>query len=115
MAAEYLKEGQIVLRTLAASICGLTAAFGYTAVQKLLKHNRPNTTALKNIGNRKEDVPRKLLLLLCIVTENEESLGRLSRGFPLKILFLRLSQLCQNHCTENKQATEYFPYGQGLI
>ena len=43
---------------------------GYTAVQKLIKHNWPNTTALKNIRNRKEDVPRKLLLLLYVVTEN---------------------------------------------
>lgn len=43
---------------------------GYTAVQKLLKNNWPNTTALKNIRNRKEDVPRKLLLLLYVVTEN---------------------------------------------
>ena len=43
---------------------------GYTAVQKLLKHNWPNTTALKNIRNRKDDVPRKLLLLLYVVTEN---------------------------------------------
>ena len=29
-----------------------------------------NTAALKNIRNRKEDVPRKLLLLLYVVTEN---------------------------------------------
>lgn len=43
---------------------------GYTAVQKLIKHNWPNTTALKNIRSRKEDVPRKLLLLLYVVTEN---------------------------------------------
>lgn len=43
---------------------------GYTAVQKLIKRNWPNTTALKNIRLRKEDVPRKLLLLLYIITEN---------------------------------------------
>ena len=43
---------------------------GYTAIQKLLKHNWPNTTALKNIRSRREDVPRKLLLLLYVVTEN---------------------------------------------
>lgn len=43
---------------------------GYTVVQKLIKHNWPNTTALKNIRNHKEDVPRKLLLLLYVITEN---------------------------------------------
>ncbi len=43
---------------------------GYTAVQKLIKNNWPNTTALKNIRNRKKDVPRKLLLLLYVITEN---------------------------------------------
>lgn len=42
----------------------------YTVVQKLLKQNWPNATALKNIRLRKEDVPRKLLLLLYVVTEN---------------------------------------------
>ena len=43
---------------------------GYSAVQKLIKHNWPNATALKNIRNRQIDVPRKLLLLLYVVTEN---------------------------------------------
>lgn len=43
---------------------------GYTVVQKLVKHNWPNATALKNIRNRREDVPRKLLLLLYVITEN---------------------------------------------
>lgn len=42
----------------------------YTVVQKLIKQNWPNTTALKNIRNRKKDVPRKLLLLLYVITEN---------------------------------------------
>jgi len=42
----------------------------YTVVQKLIKHNWPNTTALKNIRNHKKDVPRKLLLLLYVITEN---------------------------------------------
>lgn len=42
----------------------------YSAVQKLIKRNWPNTTALKNIRLRKEDVPRKLLLLLYVITEN---------------------------------------------
>ena len=43
---------------------------GYSVVQKLVKQNWPNTTAVKNIRNRKEDVPRKLLLLLYVITEN---------------------------------------------
>lgn len=43
---------------------------GYSLVQKLIKRNWPNTTAIKNIRNHKEDVPRKLLLLLYVVTEN---------------------------------------------
>ncbi|MCM1214657.1 MAG: hypothetical protein NC331_04020 [Lachnospiraceae bacterium] len=43
----------------------------YTVVQKLLKQNWPNATSIKNIRNHKEDVPRKLLLLLYVVTENE--------------------------------------------
>lgn len=42
----------------------------YSVVQKLIKQNWPNTTALKNIYNRKADVPRKLLLLLYVITEN---------------------------------------------
>lgn len=43
---------------------------GYSVVQRLIKTNWPNTTALKNIRNRKADVPRKLLLLLYVITEN---------------------------------------------
>lgn len=43
---------------------------GFTVIQKLLKANWPNATVLKNIRLRKEDVPRKLLLLLYVVTEN---------------------------------------------
>lgn len=46
---------------------------GYTVVQKLLKQNWPNSTSIKNIRSHKEDVPRKLLLLLYVVTENETS------------------------------------------
>ncbi|WP_297232583.1 hypothetical protein [uncultured Flavonifractor sp.] len=42
----------------------------YSLVQKLIKRNWPNTTALKNIRSQKEDVPRKLLLLLYVITEN---------------------------------------------
>lgn len=45
----------------------------YSIVQKLLKQNWPNATSIKNIRNHKEDVPRKLLLLLYVVTENETS------------------------------------------
>lgn len=43
---------------------------GYNAVQKLLKRDWPNATSLKNIRSRREDVPRKLLLLLYVITEN---------------------------------------------
>ena len=43
---------------------------GYSVVQKLLKRNWPNATALKNIRAHREDVPRKLLLLLYVITEN---------------------------------------------
>lgn len=43
---------------------------GYTTTQKLIKRNWPNATALKNIRARREDVPRKLLLLLYVITEN---------------------------------------------
>lgn len=43
---------------------------GYSVVQRLIKTNWPNTTALKNIRSRKLDVPRKLLLLLYVITEN---------------------------------------------
>ena len=42
----------------------------YSVVQKLIKRDWPNTTALKNIRQQREDVPRKLLLLLYVVTEN---------------------------------------------
>lgn len=43
---------------------------GYSVAQKLLKQNWPNATALKNIRAHREDVPRKLLLLLYVITEN---------------------------------------------
>ena len=39
-------------------------------IQRLIRSNWPNTTALKNIRLRKADVPRKLLLLFYIITEN---------------------------------------------
>lgn len=43
---------------------------GYSVTQKLIKRDWPNATTLKNIRLRKEDVSRKLLLLLYVVTEN---------------------------------------------
>lgn len=43
---------------------------GYSVTQKLLKRNWPNATSLKNIRAHREDVPRKLLLLLYVITEN---------------------------------------------
>lgn len=43
---------------------------GYSVVQKLLKQNWPNPTVLRNIRLQKTDVPRKLLLLLYVATEN---------------------------------------------
>lgn len=42
-------------------------------VQKLIKNNWPNATKLKNIRNHVDDVPRKLLLLLYVITENSDS------------------------------------------
>ena len=45
----------------------------YSLVQKLIKQNWPNATAIKNIRNHVEDVPRKLLLLLYVVTDNGAS------------------------------------------
>lgn len=42
----------------------------YSLVQKLLKRNWPNATTLKNIRSHRRDVPRKLLLLLYVITEN---------------------------------------------
>ena len=42
----------------------------YSVVQKLIKKNWPNATSIKNIRNHKEDVSRKLLLLLYVATEN---------------------------------------------
>ena len=43
---------------------------GYSVTQKLVKTNWPNATTLKDIYARRKDVPRKLLLLLYIITEN---------------------------------------------
>lgn len=42
----------------------------YSTVQKLIKSNWPNLTMLKNIFGRRIDVPRKLLMLLYVITEN---------------------------------------------
>lgn len=41
----------------------------YSLVQRLIKQNWPNTTAIKNIRSHKLDVPRKLLLLY-VITED---------------------------------------------
>ena len=43
---------------------------GYSVTQKLLKQSWPNTTVLKDIYAYRKDVPRKLLLLLYVITEN---------------------------------------------
>lgn len=43
---------------------------GYCAAQKLIKHGWPNVTSVKMIKARERDVPRKLLLILYVVTEN---------------------------------------------
>lgn len=43
---------------------------GYSVLQKLLKQNWPNATSIKNMLLHKEDVPRKVLLLLYVITEN---------------------------------------------
>ena len=45
----------------------------YSAVQKLIKSNWPNATMLKNIMGHRIDVPRKLLLLLYVITENSSA------------------------------------------
>lgn len=42
----------------------------FSLIQKMIKANWPNTTSLKNIYHHREDVPRKVLLLLYVVTEN---------------------------------------------
>ena len=42
----------------------------YSVTQKLLKRNWPNATILKDIYAYRKDVPRKLLLLLYVITEN---------------------------------------------
>lgn len=42
----------------------------YNLVQRLIKENWPNSTSIKNIKNRIKDVPRKLLLLMYVVTED---------------------------------------------
>ena len=42
-----------------------------TPVQRLIKQNWPNETAIKDIRAHNADVPRKLLMLLYVVTENE--------------------------------------------
>jgi len=41
----------------------------YTAIQKTIRNFWPNSTVITNMRNRKEDVSRKVLLLLYVVTE----------------------------------------------
>ncbi len=43
---------------------------GFSVAQKLIKQNWPNATVLRNIRTGQADVPRKVLLLLYVVTEN---------------------------------------------
>lgn len=56
---------------------------GYDVTQRLVKNNWPNATTLKEIRSRKKDVPRKLLLLLYVVTENvvDQSYSELDEGY----------------------------------
>ena len=42
----------------------------FNLIQRMIKQGWPNATKLKNICARREDVPRKLLLLLYLITEN---------------------------------------------
>ena len=56
---------------------------GYSVVQKLIKNNWPNATTLKDICARRKDVPRKLLLLLYVITENvvDQGYNELDEGY----------------------------------
>ena len=67
----------------------------YTLIQKLIKQNWPNATALKNIRNHQEDVPRKLLLLLYVVTEN--SLGPADAYRELDESYITLEERVEDH------------------
>ena len=72
---EDVPEGQYSLETVMSTYLSLhmpsgKSRSGYSLTQKLIKQGWPNATALKNIMARRADVPRKLLLLLYIITEN---------------------------------------------
>ena len=67
----------------------------YTLIQKLIKQNWPNATALKNIRNHQEDVPRKLLMLLYVVTEN--SLGASDAYRELDESYITLEERVEDH------------------
>ena len=56
---------------------------GYSVTQKLVKSNWPNATTLKDICARRKDVPRKLLLLLYVITENivDQSYHEIDEGY----------------------------------
>lgn len=43
----------------------------YTAIQKIVRLYWPNTTSIKNMRNQKEDISRKVLLLLYVVTNGD--------------------------------------------
>ena len=66
----------------------------YTLVQKLISKNWPNATSIKNIRNHKEDVSRKLLLLLYVVTENE---GVVMDSFDYYDESITLEERIENH------------------
>lgn len=49
---------------------------GYSALQNLVKKHWPNETSLQNMLSRKEEVGRKVMILLYLVTEEFDSVGR---------------------------------------
>ena len=72
---EDMPEEQYSLETVMSTYLSLRmpsgkSRSGYSLTQKLIKQGWPNATALKNIMAQRADVPRKLLLLLYIITEN---------------------------------------------
>ena len=72
---EKVPEEQYSLETVMSTYLSLhmpsgKSRSGYSLTQKLIKQGWPNATALKNIMAQRADVPRKLLLLLYIITEN---------------------------------------------
>lgn len=77
----------------------------YSLVQKLIKHNWPNLTHLRRILAQTEDVPRKLLMLLYVVTEN--SGGIKSEYSELDEEYISLEERVEDHWwTMNALLTE---------